>query len=643
MKLGVCYYPEHWPQDMWAQDARDMVDAGITKVRIAEFAWSRIEPNPGEFDWGWLDKAVETLAEVGLEITMCTPTATPPKWLIDKHPEILAWDETGHPRTFGSRRHYCFSSDIYRKESQRISKAVIERYAHNPAVTSWQTDNEYGCHNTVRSYSPNAKHAFRDWLEKRYKTIQALNTAWGTVFWSQEYRTFDEIDLPNLTVTEPNPAHVLDFNRFSSDQVIAFNREQVNIIRANTKADITHNVMGHFTRFDHYKLGKDLDITTWDSYPLGFLDQGWWTDAQKQRWMRAGHPDFAAFHHALYRSCSGGPRKGRWGVMEQQPGPVNWAPNNPAPRDGMVALWTLEACAMGAEYVSYFRWRQAPFAQEQNHAGLRDHRNAVAHAEVEAKGLGNFLGALGEQMAAHNKVALVFDYESAWIYDIQPQSAYWNYEALCFEFYTVLRRMGLSVDIISPHHDLTGYEVIVVPSQPIIPDGFLDRAKQAKAHIVFGPRSGSKTTDYHSPKTDPIPKVTITRCESVRDSHIFDIEMDEQFYQGRIWRDYIKTDLNVEAVCHDGVPAFVTGQDYSILTVVPNTKFLRAILSHVFKEQNLETTWLSKDIRIERTQSHGFAFNYGPKTVTIRDDFVTGKFIQGGRSLPPAGVSVWKL
>lgn len=643
MELGVCYYPEHWPQDMWAQDARDMVALGISKVRIAEFAWSRIEPARADFHWEWLDTAIEVLSDAGLEITLCTPTATPPKWLIDQHPEILAWDASGRPRGFGSRRHYCFSSPVYRKESQRISKAMVERYGDHPAVTSWQTDNEYGCHDTVESYSPCATRAFRVWLQAKYETPNALNAAWGTVFWSQEYSNFESVDLPTQTVTEPNPAHVLDFRRFSSDQVIGFNKEQTEIIRAKTQSDITHNVMGHFTAFDHYALGQDLDITTWDSYPLGFLDQGWWTDAQKQRWMRAGHPDFAAFHHAVYRSCSGGPRSGRWGVMEQQPGPVNWAPNNPAPRLGMVALWALEACAMGAEYVSYFRWRQAPFAQEQNHAGIRDARNQPALAETELKTLKPLLERLGRQTAAHHNVALVFDYETDWMFKTQPQSAHWNYEKLCFEFYTTLRRMGIGVDIISPNQSHEGYKAIIVPSLPIIPDDFLARAKRAGAQLLFGPRSGSKIRDFQSTLQDPIPGIHLSRFESVRESHAYEIEMDEQYYKGRIWRDYLLTDFPIEAVCEDGVPALISQDDLHVLAVVPDNKLLRAVLNHVFKQCAIETTWLSKDIRVERTKTHGFAFNYGASPQVLRKDFPTGTFIQGSRTLPAASVSIWAL
>ena len=266
MRLGVCYYPEHWPESMWKDDAARMKALGIDRVRIAEFAWSRIEPAPGEYNWDWLDRAVDVLADAGLKVVMCTPTATPPKWLIDRHPDILPVGVDGRPRAFGSRRHYDFSSPSFFEASQKICTAVAERYGKHPAVAFWQTDNEFGCHNTVVSYSPAALQRFRGWLKQRYGTIDALNTAWGTVFWSMEFRSFDEIDLPVGTVTEAHPTHRLDYRRFASDEVVRYNRMQTEIIRAHSpQRPVAHNFMQLFTEFDHYKVAADLDIATWDS------------------------------------------------------------------------------------------------------------------------------------------------------------------------------------------------------------------------------------------------------------------------------------------------------------------------------------------------------------------------------------------
>jgi len=213
--LGVCYYPEHWPESAWAEDARRMAETGIRLVRIGEFAWSRLEPAPGRFDFAWLDRAIDTLAAAGLGIILGTPTATPPRWMLERHPDMLPVDAAGRPRGFGSRRHYCFSHAGYREEGRRIAEALARRYGRHPALVAWQIDNEYGCHDTAVSYSEAARAAFATWCAARYGSPERLNAAWGNVFWSMEVERFDQIALPVMTVTEPNPAHALAFRRFS--------------------------------------------------------------------------------------------------------------------------------------------------------------------------------------------------------------------------------------------------------------------------------------------------------------------------------------------------------------------------------------------------------------------------------------------
>ena len=226
--IGVCYYPEHWPKELWEKDAADMAALGITYVRIGEFMWSTLQPSPpppppasAVYDWSVLDQALEILGRHGLKVILGTPTACPPKWLIDAHPDVLPYDARETPRKFGSRRHYSFSSTTFREHTVAICSAMAERYGKHPAVVGWQLDNEYGCHDTVRTYDPGARLAFREWLATRYGDVAALNAAWGSKFWSAEYRSFDEVDLPCGTVTEASPSHRLDFLRFSSDQVAA--------------------------------------------------------------------------------------------------------------------------------------------------------------------------------------------------------------------------------------------------------------------------------------------------------------------------------------------------------------------------------------------------------------------------------------
>jgi len=616
VKLGCCYYPEHWPEALWAEDARRMGEMGLQLVRIGEFAWSRIEPAPGQYDWGWLDRAIATLDAAGLKVILGTPTATPPKWLVDRMPDMVAIDEQGRPRGFGSRRHYCFSHEGYRAECRRIVTALGERYGTHPAIAMWQTDNEYGCHDTVLSFSAAAAAAFRGWLAARYGSVEALNAAWGNVFWSMEYRSFAEVDPPHLTVTEANPAHWLDYRRFASEQVASFNREQVAILRALSPGkDITHNFMGFFTEFDHHAVGRDIDVATWDSYPLGFLEQFWFSGAEKAAYLRQGHPDIAAFHHDLYRGCS----KGRWGVMEQQPGPVNWARFNPAPLPGMVALWTLEAAAHGAEFTSYFRWRQFPQAQEQMHAGLLRPDSSEAEAAPEVRQAAAVLARIGPQAPARAPAALVFSYEAAGCRCIQPQGASFRYLELAFEAYSALRARGLDVDIVSPEADLSDYRMVVIPTLPILPAGLTERLAALTCPVFVGPRSGSKTQGFGIPEglapgdLRALVPLTVTRVESLRDGVA---EAAEGFTVTR-WREDVASELAPDLADAAGRGVLYRHGHVRYCAVWPDRALLRIVVARMAEEAGLPLVDLPEGIRVRRSASHAFTFNYAAEPVFV--------------------------
>jgi len=646
MKLGVCYYPEHWPRDWWAEDARRMAEMGLSHVRIGEFAWSRIEPEPGRFDWEWLDAAVETLGAAGLSIVIGTPTATPPKWLIDAHPDILAWDRDGRARRFGSRRHYCFSSETYRAESARITEALARRYGEHPALGAWQTDNEFGCHDTTLSYSPNAARRFRAWLAQRYQSVDALNRAWGAVFWSEEFRSFDEVDPPNLTVTEANPSHRLDYQRFASEEVASFNRLQTEIIRRHSPGrDITHNFMGFHTSFDHFALGRDLDMASWDSYPLGNLDSGWLPAEEKLRYLHQGHPDIQAFNHDLYRAVG----RGRWWVMEQQPGPVNWARFNPAPIAGMVRAWTWEAFAHGAEVVSYFRWRQAPFAQEQMHAGLNRPDRVEDQGGREARAVAQELQLVGELGPCRRaRVALVFGYEAEWHLSIQPLGQGFHWSPLAFELYAALRRLGLDIDIVAPDADLAGYALIVCPSLPMLRDETLARLDAADGLVLLGPRTGSRTVDGHIPENLPpgplqsrLP-IKVTRVESLRPGGGPTVRLGERTLPSRLWRERIETALTPLASFDDGGPAWVRSGRWNYLAAWPTPALADAVIGRLVAEAGLATTQLEDGVRLRSRDGVAFAFNYAPEP--RRAPAPAGaRFLLGDGELPPGGVSAWRL
>ncbi len=625
-KLGVCYYPEHWPEDQWATDAAQMVETGLSWVRIGEFGWSRMEPSPGTFTWDWLDKAIEVLGNTGLKITLGTPTATPPRWMLDKHPDMLAVDAEGRPRKFGSRRHYDFSHQGYRDECRRIARAMGERYGQNPHIAAWQIDNEYDCHDTTLSYSDTARRGFQDWLAQRYQSTDALNRAWGNVFWSMEYDTFDQIDLPNLTVTEPNHPHVLAFRRYSSDQVVAFNKVQADELRNHTTAPLIHNYMGRITSFDHWKVGADLDIASWDSYPIGFLSDRLEGNANfKKNYLRQGHPDMQAFHHDLYRAVG----KGRMWVMEQQPGPVNWAPYNPAPLPGMVRLWTWEAFAHGAETVCYFRWRQAPFAQEQMHAGLLRPDSAPAPARAEARQVADELDNLPEVGTAKAQAALIFDYESAWAWDAQPQGADFEMFRLAFATYCALRRAGLNIDILPPDtSDLSDYKLVLAPGLMTLSDNLRQALANFKGIALIGPRTDTKTHELAIPTPMgpnlPSTDLTVAMTESIPPNDKINLQGGGRF---KHWFEHLEGTAPTHLSTTSGQPAIMGGDHIRYLAGWPDEATFDGIIAGLCEALELPTLQLPDGLRVRDTDTHRFIFNYAPQAQAWK-----------GTSIPAAGV-----
>lgn len=623
-EIGVCYYPEHWPEDIWAEDAVRMAESGITWVRIGEFAWSRLEPTQGTYDFGWLDRAIETLGAAGLKVVLGTPTATPPRWMATVHPDMFAVDADGRERGFGSRRHYDFSHLGYRRDCAAIVTQLAERYGANPHVAAWQTDNEYACHNTTLSYSAAALGGFRDWLAQKYQSTDALNRAWGNVFWSMEYASFDEVGLPNLTVTEPNPAHVMDFRRYASEQVAVFNRVQTDILRRHTNAPLIHNYMGIEMSFDHFEVGADLDVASWDSYPIGFLSDRVQADyAHKARYMRQGDPDLQAFHHDLYRAVG----RGRWWVMEQQPGPVNWAPWNPAPLAGMVRLWSWEAFAHGAEVVSYFRWRQAPFAQEQMHAGLLRSDSDPAPGLAEAARVAKEIAALGEDAGcAQGDMAIVFDYESAWAWETQPQGKDFSYFQLVFDLYRGLRRLGLNIDFLPKDGSgLDAYKLVLIPGLATFPDTLRSALAAYQGIALIGPRSNSKTPDFATPVPLPpnLPDLdcTISRVESLPPHTAEPLAGGGKVAR---WFEHLEGRADILMSTEAGSPVVMAAGSLRYLGGWLDDEGLDRLLSGAAKDSGLEIEMLPDGLRRRNTQGHCIWTNYNCDTVRFGDRVIDG-------------------
>jgi len=650
--LGVCYYPEQWPTSLWREDARKMKALGLTFVRIGEFAWSRFEPEPGVYDFSWFDEIVAMLTEAGLKVVIGTPTATPPKWLIDRHPDILPVDPlTGRVRGFGSRRHYDFSSETYLRECERIVLALAERYGQHPGVAGWQTDNELSCHDTTLSASPAARSAFQAWCADHYADVDALNTAWGNVFWSMEYRSFDEIELPVGAVTETSPAHRLAYRRFSSDQVVRFHDAQVKILRAHSPGRfVNHNFIPmNETGVDNHAVAADLDFASYDNYPLGRTDLLMAQESAEvfAPYMRTGHPDFGTFFFDQTRGLA----LGAFWIMEQQPGPVNWANHNPRPAPGMVRLWTLEAFAHGAGVVSYFRWRQAPFAQEQMHAGLLrpDSSQAAAWPEVEAVGRDLAILDLGQHATATAKVALMVDVQAQWLGEIERQALSYDYTQILMDHYRALRALGVDVDFVAPDGDVSAYTLVVIPSLAMPTAETIARLKASSAIVMFGPRSGAKTDDLTipdglppGPLRDLLP-IRVLSVETLRPDCPAELVWNNGRYPSTIWREELELTGAAEVLARhdDGGPAIVRAGKAIYVGSVSDRRFLTDFLESLCVEAGVAVQRLPRDVRLRRRGDLTFAFNYGDQPIAAPAP-PNARFILGAQTIAPRDVAVWK-
>ncbi|WAJ71970.1 beta-galactosidase [Catenovulum adriaticum] len=651
--FGVCYYPEHWPESMWADDAAEMKDLGIEWVRIGDFSWSRIEPKSGQYEFDWMDKAIEVLSSAGLKVIICTPTATPPKWLIDIHPDILPVDiNTGMTRGFGSRRHYDFSSEAYLQAALKITQVMVKRYGNNNKVAGWQTDNELGCHDTTQSGSANAKHQFQRWLKNKYQNIEALNEAWGTVFWSMEYNNFEQIELPLYGVTEMGLSHQLDYRRFSSDMAIHFHNQMISVIREHSENQfVTHNMIPMCdTQIDNFQLTKDLDFVAYDSYPLGRNAEV--LNPTTFDSMRSGDPDLNAYFLEQTRGLN---PLGRFWIMEQQPGVVNWANYNPLPAKGMVRLWTWEAFAHGAECVSFFRWRQLPFGQEQMHAGIKMANNEPSFFYNEIASVMDEVIKQPEilQSKPNNKVALVTGTENQWFCEIETQSTIYKHLKTEFQYYKVLQQLGISVDFIDENSNVSQYKLVICPASIAPSESFYQKVKSSQAHFVFGPRFASKTKNLHLPANMPpgrfsdILGYTVMTADTTPAAQTHNIEYKGQRYSSHTWRDIIRVheDSPLKAVAAiDGLntPALLQGQNFTVITTLSDDNFLKTVFTELAGKLNLSVHEEIAGVRYKRKGEYLFVLNYSNESIQI-EDYSKEQFLLGSAFIPAHDLAVIKV
>ncbi|HMD42530.1 MAG TPA: beta-galactosidase [Candidatus Acidoferrum sp.] len=474
--MGTDWYPEQWPESRWGTDLQMMEDGHIQVARIAEFAWSSLEPLEHQYDFGWLDRAIRLAEKHHVAIVLGTPTATPPAWLTQKYPETLRVEQTGQVVIHGTRAHGSVTSAKYREFCRQIAQQLAERYGHDRNVVGWQIDNEFGY--GLMSYNEEARRQFQDWLKDKYKIIDSLNEHWTTAYWSQRYDNWREIPIPS---EGHNPGLMLEWKRFTTYAWTSYIQNQINVIRAQSdpRQFITGNLMGWaFGAFDHYIITRPLTFVAWDDYVgHGHLD-----------------PDANGISHDTERGLK---RENFW-VIETQPGNVNWSDVNNVLDKGEVRAMAWHDIGHGSDEVGYWQWRSALNGQEELHGTLvgPDGLPMPLLTEVDqtAKEFAETQSAFrGTRVVS--EVALLNDYDSRWAIEAQKLTSKYSQFAILRSYYHALRKHSQSIDIVSPYAPLGSYKLVVAPDLNLIPKelaNHLEEYVRGGGYLVTGPRSGQK-------------------------------------------------------------------------------------------------------------------------------------------------------
>lgn len=492
LKLGTCYYPEHWPEEQWSEDIRRMLDSGIEVIRIAEFAWNKFEPEEGIFDYSFFDRFLDLAEQTEIKVIFCTPTATPPNWLIKKYPEVLNADVDG-TLFYGPRRQYNYNSVIYQELCARITEKIAAYYAVRKNIIGWQIDNELNCEKN-EFYSESDSVAFRLYLKEKYGALSVLNEAWGTVFWNQTYTDWQEICVPRKAYHNTvNPHQELDYIRFVSESTRKFCHMQSEIIRKYLKPGDFITTNGMFGNLDNHKMTKEsLDFYTYDSYPnFAYCLERYKANANDMRdrkWSR---------NLAEVRSVSR-----IFGIMEQQSGANGWNTRMeaPTPRPGQMTLWTMQSIAHGADFVSYFRWRTCTFGTEMYWHGILDYSGRENRRLREVQDIHQKLQSMNAVAGTfyEAQVGILRDYDNIW----DAQLDRWHKsvdEASRKAFFEAAQKSHTPIDFVYlDHADLNAlkrYKVLIYPHMTIVTrEGteLLEQYVKSGGILVIGCRSGYK-------------------------------------------------------------------------------------------------------------------------------------------------------
>ncbi|MFE6174361.1 DUF4434 domain-containing protein [Streptomyces sp. NPDC056464] len=641
--FGGDYNPEQWPEETWHEDVRLMKEAGVNSVTLGVFSWAKLEPRPGEREFGWLDRLMDLMHENGIGVVLATPTSSPPPWMGRLHPETLPRDEDGRTEWWGSRQHFSHSSETYRRYAAAITEDLAARYGSHPALRMWHINNEY----CTYDWGDEAEDAFRGWLQARYGTLGALNAAWGTAFWSQGYGDWYEVLPPRRAHYMKNPAQVLDFQRFTSDALLeCYLAERDIVARHSPHIPVTTNFMALWQGLDAWQWAGQEDVVSIDVYPDPRDPLG---------------GQYGALVHDMTRSQA---RGGPWTVMEQAAGPVNWrGVNHPKPA-GLNRLWSLQAVARGADAVCYFQWRQSRQGSEKFHSGMVGHAGEHGRTFREVKRIGAELALLSEKVTGTRvepaEVAVLLDWNAWWASGQDGRlSAEVDPPQLVRAWHRALWEANTIVDFAHPEHDLSAYKLVVVPQLYLMTDAAIDNLV---AHVQGG---GTLVAGFQTGIVDEDDRVREGGMDArLRD--LFGIRVlhewwpldpgeaaEAEGFRGTLWSEEIEAADDVDAVTPykggelDGLPAVLRKGRAWYLSTLPEPHVLRTLLADIAAGAGVRPTLSGLPAGVEAVRRGGMLFllNHGRDQVTVpvpgrHRDLLTGADVTDGVELGRYGVAV---
>ena len=657
---GAYYYPEHWDESQWERDLKQMHELGFEFTHFAEFAWAQLEPQEGVYDFSWLDRAVALAAKYDLKVVMCTSTATPPVWLSRKYPEILLKSEDGTVQDHGARQHASFASPVYRKLAYRMIEELARHYGNDSRIIGWQLDNEPA---VQFDYNQAAEEAFREFLKEKYHhNIQELNAAWGTAFWSEVYSRFEEITLPKTAQMFMNHHQILDYRRFAAKQTNDFLNEQCRLIKKYAKNQwVTTNYIPDYDK-GHIGGSKDLDFVSYTRYMVYGDNEG-----IGRRGYRVGNPLRIAMANDFFR-----PVNGTYGVMELQPGQVNWGSINPQPLPGAVRLWLWSVFAGGSDFICTYRYRQPLYGTEQYHYGIvgtdgvtvtpggREYEQFMKEIRLLRK---DYCPKEDKpETYLKRKTAILWNPENYWSIDRQKQNATWNTFAHVDKYYRTLKSYAAPVDFISEEKDFSQYPVMIVPAYQLADKELVARWKkyvEEGGNLVLTCRTAQKDRFGRLPEApfgsmiDELTGNHIEFYDLLLPQDPGQVKMDGKVYTWNTWGEILQSGTSNEVWAtytnefYEGKPAVTFRKlgkgSVTYIGVDSSDGVLeRQVLDKLYSRLQIEVMNLPYGVTMEYRNGLGIVLNYSdqPYQFALPQG---AKVLIGTPNIATAGVLVFKF